>query len=148
MQMQGMARKIHGKPYFAEIRKAAVNFLQPSGASDQYLQNTPALTLHLKSLQHRRGHHVKHLNSLCKTIINGSLWRTAGKPLRKPVRTTLFYLDEEEVPAIEKVSNNNDTNHPYGLGSAACDTMNNAATISDEKDRHYRILSPSRMNSR
>jgi hypothetical protein len=26
--------------------------------------------------------------------------------------------------------------------------MNNAATISDEKDRHYRILSPSRMNSR
>ena len=45
MQMQGMARKIHGKPYFAEIRKVAVNFLPPSGASDQYLQNTPALTL-------------------------------------------------------------------------------------------------------
>ena len=54
MQMQGMARKIHGKPYFAEIRKVALNFLPPSGASDQYLQNTPALTLHLKSLHHRK----------------------------------------------------------------------------------------------
>jgi hypothetical protein len=85
---------------------------------------------------------------LCRTIIRGSLWRTVGKSLRKPVRTTLFYLDEEDVPAIEKVSNNNDTNYPCGLGSAACDTMNNAATISDEKDRHYRILSPSWMNSR
>ena len=63
-----MARKIHGIPYFKEIRKVAMNFLQPSGACDQYLQCTPALTLQReKSGTPARGHYVKQANSLCRT---------------------------------------------------------------------------------
>jgi hypothetical protein len=66
--MQGMTRKIHGIPYFKEIRKVAMNFLQTSGARDQYLQCTPALTLQReKSGTPARGHYVKQANSLCRT---------------------------------------------------------------------------------
>jgi hypothetical protein len=32
MQMQGMARKIHGKPYFAEIRKVCREFSAAIGS--------------------------------------------------------------------------------------------------------------------
>ena len=51
-----------------KMRKAAVIFEQESGACDQYLQRTPALTLQReKSGTPARGHYVKQANSLCRT---------------------------------------------------------------------------------
>jgi hypothetical protein len=60
--------------------RPSVNFLQTSGACDQYLQCTPALTLQReKSGTPARGHYVKQANSLCRTSERQKPDRKSGK---------------------------------------------------------------------
>ena len=80
-----MTRKIHGIPYFKEIRKAFCEF--SADITAWYLQRTPALTLQReKSGTPARGHYVKQANSLCRTSERQKPDRKCGENGKPTVR--------------------------------------------------------------
>jgi len=85
-----------------------MNFLQPSGACDQYLQCTPALTLQReKSGTPARGHYVKQANSLCRTSEKQKPDRKSGErvsQLQEYRCQDLTKRCEGNITAIENVA--------------------------------------------
>lgn len=90
--------------------RPSVNFLQTSGACDQYLQCTPALTLQReKSGTPARGHYVKQANSLCRTSERQKPDRKCGengKPTARIWMSEPIPRDARSIwTAIENVAN-------------------------------------------